>query len=186
MFSSLLKLWLLSALDTCGFTESPEMCDSAVWLTLLPLLLSGHVRLCVCLSSIPFFHSYPLLILSSRPSVHPCFSVYDLLPHSLPAGLWIRVGRAVLDPHQGPVTAGVALALVLGQGQVAATAFEAWCRGAARPGAGRRSRITCMPEACGLASELRMMTWEKHEGLQWAQERHGVDITEVSLQKYHS
>lgn len=36
-----------------------------------------------------------------------------------------------------------------------------------------------MPEACGLASEWRMVTWGTHEGLQWAQQQHGVDIKEL-------
>lgn len=126
--------------------------------SLTTLLLSGPIRLCVHLSSIP------LLLISSLETffpVHPCLFVFDTRhppplppPSNLPAGLWIRVGRAVLDPRRVPATAGVALALVRGRGQVAATASGAWCRGAPRPGAGRWSRATCMPEACVLASEL--------------------------------
>lgn len=53
----------------------------------------------------------------------------------------------MLDPRQGPVTAGVVLVLGLGQGPVAVTAW------AARLGGGRQSRVTCMLEACSLASE---------------------------------
>lgn len=33
-----------------------------------------------------------------------------------------------------------------------------------------------MPEACGLASEWRMVTGGTHEGEQWEKLQHGVDI----------
>lgn len=173
-------------LDTCGWTVSTKClvnrCDSLHWWC---FLLSGSVRLCVRLSLLFFLSS-----LGRSLPVCPCFFVYGPRRRSLPVGPWIRVGRAVLDPHRGPATAGVVRALGVGRGPVAVTAFAAWWRGAARPGAGRRSRATCMPEAFGLASEWRMVTGKgegggegregggKHEGLQWAQEQHGVEIKE--------
>lgn len=156
-------------LDTCGCTESSQSVllnrftnfiydSSALWLcTSVRLSLVRHSsvsRLYVSLSPGPFF-------LSVRVSLSP--SLF------FPVGLRIRVGRAVLDPHQGPVAAGLVLALGLGRGPVAVTAFGAWWRGAARPGAGRRSRATCMPEACGSASEWRMVPGGTHEGQQGVQ-----------------
>lgn len=106
------------------------------------------------LSFLSFFLFSVSCFLSVRVSLSPVH--HNVHP---PVGPWIRVGRAVLDPRRGPGTAGVVLALGLGRGPVAVTAFGAWWRGAARPGGGRHSRATCMPEACGLASEWRMVTW---------------------------
>lgn len=143
---------------------------------------SPALYVCASVFLLSLFFLFPLLNLSF-PSILVCLSLTP--PFLPPAGLWIRVGMAVLDPHRVPVTAGVALALVQGRGQVAAAAFEAWCPGAPRPGAGRWSRATCMPEVCVLASEWRMVTRGTHEGLQWAQQEHGVGLTEGSLKTYH-
>lgn len=138
----------------------------AVWL----------VRPCVCLSVCPSLSlSLSLLVLPFCLSMFLCLRSTALFQT---VGPWIRVGRAVLDPRRGPATAGVVLALGLGQGPVAVTAFGAWWRGEAKLGGGRQSRATCMPEAYGLASEWRMATGGTHEGLQWAQQQHGVDIKE--------
>lgn len=142
---------------------------SLLWLT--PLIIFFVLRLCTSLvcSSLP-------LSLSLSPSLSLlcilswsflCLSVFLCLWSTspfFPVGLWIRVGRVVLDPHRGPVTAGVVLALGVGRGPVAVTAFEAWWRGAARLVGGRRSRATCMPEACGLASEWHMVTGVRMRG----------------------
>lgn len=147
-----------------------------VWLTSLILILfSGFVRL----SLVYLFFCILSLLLSVRVSLSA------IRPSFLQVGLWIRVGRVVLDPHQGPVTAGLALALGQGRVQVAATAFEAWWRGAAKPGAGRRSRATCMPEAFGLASEWRMVTLGTHEGQQVGTTRAWCGLKKKKDVSYH-